>query len=140
MDAIKALLESWKQAVLEENLDKIMSHYSDDVVAFDAIMTLQFVGKANYAEHWKKCLNMCPGGIVFEMHDVAIQHADNLAFCHYLTRCGSVEDFGKENASWMRATVCLRLQQDEWKIVHEHFSAPFDPETSKAIFETQRVS
>lgn len=137
MDAIKAVLESWQQAVVEEDLDKIMSHYSDDVVSFDAIKALQFVGKAAYTEHWQYCMDQCPGGIILEIHDLAIQHSNDLAFGHYLTRCGSVQDFGEEKSGWMRATVCLRLQQGEWKVVHEHFSAPFDPESSKAIFDAK---
>ena len=137
MNAIKAVLESWQQAVVDENLDNIMRHYSDDVVSFDAVKALQIVGKNNYAEHWKYCMGLCPGGVIMEIHELAIYEAEKLAFCHYLLRCGSVQDFGKENAGWMRATVCLQLEQGQWKIIHEHFSSPFDPETGKAIFDAQ---
>lgn len=137
MNAIKAVLESWQQSVVDEDLEKIMSHYSENVVSFDAVKVLHIVGKANYAEHWKYCMQLCGGGIIFEIHQLSIQHSGDLAFCHYLSRCGSVQDFGNENVGWMRATVCLRQEKNEWKIVHEHFSSPFDPESGKAIFDTQ---
>jgi ketosteroid isomerase-like protein len=137
MNAIKAVLESWQQAVVDENLDKIMSHYSDDIVSFDAVKALHIIGKPNYTDHWKYCMQLCGGGIIFEIHQLNIQHSSDLAFCHYLSRCGSVQDFGNENVGWMRATVCMRHQNGEWKIAHEHYSSPFDPETGKAIFDAQ---
>lgn len=137
MNAIKAVLESWQQAVVDEDLDKIMSHYSESIVSFDAVKVLQVTGKSNYTEHWKYCMQLCGGGIIFEIHQLNIQSSGELAFCHYLSRCGSVQDFGKENIGWMRATVCLKLELGHWKIVHEHYSSPFDPESGKAIFDAQ---
>ena len=37
----------------------------------------------------------------------------------------------------MRATVCFRKTGRAWRIVHEHFSAPFDPESGKALFDLE---
>jgi ketosteroid isomerase-like protein len=37
----------------------------------------------------------------------------------------------------MRATVCFRKTNGEWMIVHEHFSAPFDPQSGKALCELE---
>mgnify|MGYP001239259464 FL=1 len=137
MNAIKAVLDSWQQAVVDENLDRIMSHYSDDIVSFDAVKALHIDGKANYTDHWKYCMELCGGGIIMEIHQLAIHTSGDLALCHYLSRCGSVQDFGKENIGWMRATVCMRHLNGVWKIMHEHFSSPFDPESGKAIFDAQ---
>jgi ketosteroid isomerase-like protein len=33
----------------------------------------------------------------------------------------------------MRATVCCRNAGGRWRIAHEHFSAPFDMESGKAL-------
>ncbi|MCC2663201.1 MAG: hypothetical protein K0S35_1123, partial [Geminicoccaceae bacterium] len=44
---------------------------------------------------------------------------------------------GKEQVGWMRATFCCRKTNGRWRIAHEHFSAPFDPESSKALFDLQ---
>jgi ketosteroid isomerase-like protein len=57
-----------------------------------------------------------------------------VAFSHYLTRCGAIEN-GEEKASWMRVTVGYRKTNGKWIIVHEHFSAPFDMESGKALFD-----
>ena len=35
----------------------------------------------------------------------------------------------------MRVTVRFRKTNGTWMIVHEHFSAPFDPESGKALLD-----
>ena len=62
---------------------------------------------------------------------------DDLAFGHYLSRCGGTGPDGVEKVGWMRATVCCRKIDGRWLVVHEHFSAPFDMETSKALFDLE---
>jgi ketosteroid isomerase-like protein len=37
----------------------------------------------------------------------------------------------------MRASAGYRKTADGWKAVHEHFSAPFDMASGKALFELQ---
>ena len=52
-------------------------------------------------------------------------------------RCGGTGPDGKEQTRWIRATVCLRKANGRWRIAHEHFSAPFDPASGKAIFDLE---
>jgi ketosteroid isomerase-like protein len=58
-----------------------------------------------------------------------------VAFAHGLCRCGAKDESGEEKTSWMRFTTCYRRTSGSWKIVHEHFSAPFDVESGKALFD-----
>ena len=131
---IRALMDDWLKAVQANDLEGIASHYPPDILAFDAIAQLQFKGNEAYVEHWKACLAMCPGPMIFEMHDLKIEAADSTGFGHYLTRCGAIEN-GEEKGSWMRATVGYRKTNGKWMIVHEHFSAPFDPHSGKALLD-----
>jgi uncharacterized protein (TIGR02246 family) len=133
---IRALMEDWLRAVRANNIEGIVSHYAPDIVAFDAIAQLQFRGVGAYRKHWEACLSMCPGPMIFEIHELTITAAEDVAFGHYLTRCGAIEN-GEEKASWMRVTVGYRKTNGEWMIVHEHFSAPFDPQSSKALLELE---
>ena len=55
------------------------------------------------------------------------------AFCHYLFHFGGTGPDGKENIGWMRVAVCFRKTNGTLMIVHEHFSAPFDPESGKGL-------
>jgi ketosteroid isomerase-like protein len=60
-----------------------------------------------------------------------------VAFCHYLFRCGGTGPDGEEHVGWMRVTVCFRKANGTWVIVHEHFSAPFDPQSGKALLDLE---
>jgi uncharacterized protein (TIGR02246 family) len=132
---IRELFMTWTNAVRARDLDGVMSHYAADVIAFDAILQLQFKGRDTYREHWRACLAMCPGEMIFDVRDLKVAVGGDIAFAHGLTRCGVLDGEGGEKASWMRGTTCYRRTNGSWTIVHEHWSAPFEMETGKALFE-----
>jgi uncharacterized protein (TIGR02246 family) len=134
-DEIRDLLESWREAAQAKDVERVVSHYAPEILAFDAIAQLQFKGKDAYKQHWQACMSMCPGAMIFEIHDLDIATQGDLAFGHYLSRCGTTGPDGEEKAGWMRVTVGCRKVNGKWMIVHEHFSAPFDPQSGKALFD-----
>ena len=134
---IRGLIDDWAKAARAKDVDAIFAHYAPDIVAFDAIAQLQFKGADAYKKHWEACMAMCPGQMIFEVHDLSIAARDDLAFCHYLSRCGGTGADGEEKVGWMRATVGFRRISGKWLVVHEHFSAPFDPESGKALFDLE---
>ena len=134
-DEIRASVGSWVKAVVARDIEAIMSHYAPDVVSFDAILALQFKGRDAYRRHWEACLDMCAGEMAFDVHELAVATDRDVAFCHYLLTCGAINEQGEKQVGWMRATVCYRAIGDRWLIVHEHFSAPFDMESGKALLE-----
>jgi len=133
---IRALLDSWQKAVTVGDLNATMAFYAPDIVAYDAILALQFKGWDVYRKHWQACMEMAPQ-MNFRFQDIHIAAGNDVAFSHCLNRCGGVDKDGKENASWMRMTTGYRKIGGKWKIVHEHFSAPFEMETGKALFDLQ---
>ena len=130
---IRGLLDDWAQAASNGHIDAIMAHYAPDLLSFDAIAQLRFKGADAYRKHWQACMEMCSGPMIFEIHDLSITAGDGVAFGHYLLRCGQIGEDGKEQAGWMRGTVCLRKGSGRWAIVHEHLSAPFDPASGKTL-------
>jgi uncharacterized protein (TIGR02246 family) len=134
---IQALINTYREAVMTKNVEKVMALYADDILSFDAIKALQFKGKAAYRAHWEACMEMCSGPHVFEFHEITIETADNLAFAHWVTHCGGTNDKGETQSCWMRATACYRQVSGTWKIVHEHWSAPFDPMSGSTLFDVQ---
>lgn len=134
---IRARVESWRQAFFAQDIDAIMSHYAPDVLAFDAIGQLQFKGIDAYRAHWQACMGMCTGPLVFDMQDLEITAADDIAFGHYVCNCGGTNEKGEQQSGWMRVTLCFRREGAQWLIVHEHFSSPFDPVTGKALFDAK---
>ncbi|MDO9596759.1 MAG: nuclear transport factor 2 family protein [Azoarcus sp.] len=131
---IRSELEDWAGAVRAKDVDRIFAHYAPDIVAFDAIAQLQFKGADAYRKHWETCMTMCTGPMIFELHDLQITSGEELAFAHALNRCGGTGPDGKEMSGWMRMTAGYQKQHGRWRIVHEHFSAPFDPQSDKALW------
>lgn len=135
-DELRALVQDWIDAVRASDIDRIMAHYDPGVVAYDAILALRFQGADAYREHFAKCLEMCPGEPLMEAHDIHAMAEGELGIAHYVLRCGAVDDDGKEQTGWMRATLAARRSGGRWRIVHEHYSAPFDPESGQAMMDT----
>ena len=78
-------------------------------------------------------MGMCPGPMVFEFAELTVHAAGDLALAHWLNRCGPADN--ESQCGFMRATVGYRRQGGQWQVIHEHWSAPFDMETQKALFD-----
>ena len=134
---IQQQLDSWSAACRSKDVSSIMSHYAEDVVAYDAIGPLRFQGRAAYQAHWQACMEMCSGQAMFEIHQPSFLLSDELAVVHYLFHCGGSDDKGEMQSSWMRVSQCFRQQDGRWLIAHEHFSMPCDMESGKVLFDLQ---
>ncbi|WP_347901580.1 SgcJ/EcaC family oxidoreductase [Pseudomonas purpurea] len=132
---IQALIETYRQAVITKDVEKVMGLYADNIVSFDAVSALQFKGKVAYRAHWEACMTMCPGPHVFEFHQMDIVTAQDMAFAHWLAHCGGTDDKGETKACWMRVTAGYQRVGGQWRIVHEHWSAPFDMVSGAVLFD-----
>ncbi len=131
---IREDLEDWASAVRAKDLERIVAHYAPDIVAYDAIAKLQFNGLPAYREHWENCMTMCAGPMLFELHELQVAASGDVAFAHALNRCGGTGPDGTEMSGWMRMTACYRKRNGAWRVVHEHFSAPFDMSSDKVLW------
>lgn len=129
---VRAVLDSYMDAFRATDVDRIVQHYAPDIVSYDAIAKLEFVGRDAYAEHWRACMEMCEH-MVFEPQPSTIAASGDVAFAFSLARCGGIGPDGKEHTGWMRGTQALRKRDGRWLIVHEHYSAPFDPISMKIL-------
>lgn len=131
---ITDLLSNWTRAVRAKDVSQIMTIYADDIIAFDAVAQLQFKGIADYKAHWTRCMQFCGSESMFEMHQLKVQANDQLAFSHSLNHCGGTNSNGEMQSCWIRATQCWTKTNAGWRIVHEHYSVPFDMETGNTLF------
>lgn len=134
---LQSTLDSWAEACRSKDVARIIGHYAEDVVAYDAIGPLRFVGRPAYQAHWQACMEMCSGEGMFELHEPSFLVGGDLAVAHYLLHCGGTDDKGHTQSCWMRVTQCLRRQGERWLIAHEHFSMPCDMESGKTCFDLQ---
>lgn len=131
---IRELTNEWERAVCAKDLDRIMSQYAGDVLAFDAVGTLQFKGAEAYRQHWQKCFEFCQGEGFFEISELGVHASADLAYSHFLNHCGGTNEKGEMQTGWMRGTRCWHRQGNDWKVVHEHFSMPFDMASGQIDF------
>lgn len=58
--------------------------------------------------------------------------AGDLGFCSFVYHVGGTLVSDNAVDMWVRATLCCRRIDGTWRIVHDHESVPFDPETGQA--------
>ena len=132
---IRQLHETFEQATKAKDLERIMAQYADDVVAFDAVGALQFKGVDAYRAHWQRCFEFCQGEGFFETHELHVDVGGELACSRMLTHCGGPNAEGEMQTAWMRGTRVWTRRDGEWKVIHEHFSMPFDMQTGQVCMD-----
>ena len=134
--AIRQLHDAFEQAIGAKDLDRIMAQYAPDVVAFDAVGALQFKGVAEYRAHWQRFFEFCQGEGFFETHELHVDVGGELACSRMLSHCGGPNAEGEMQTAWMRGTRVWARRDGEWKVIHEHFSMPFDMETGQVCMSS----
>jgi uncharacterized protein (TIGR02246 family) len=132
---IRARIDDWARATRAKDVDAIMASYAPDTRSFDCHSQFQFEGAAALRQHLEACMACMRGPMAFEIHDLEVAAHGDVAFGHYLARYGATGLSGQHHTGWLRVTVCLRKVKGAWLIVHDHCSAPFDPESGKAMLD-----
>ena len=133
-------IERWSKALENKDIDAMLDRCADDIIAFDCKMPMQHKGVSSLRAMWESCLPYFPEQFKSDRHDLVLKVDGNLAFMHCLHRVVSTIDGAKHPGPWLRVTVCYEKIEGEWRVVHEHVSAPFDPETGQAVFAIEEIS
>ncbi|MEV4110920.1 nuclear transport factor 2 family protein [Nonomuraea sp. NPDC049695] len=131
---VRALLDSRVDACQTKDIDRLMSHYSSDIVYYDAVPPLQFAGADEVRGNFVRWFDEYDGPISLETHDVTIATSGDVAFAHMLHLDSGTRKNGLQSAIWVRSTVCLRRTHGKWLITHEHISVPINPQNLHAWF------
>jgi ketosteroid isomerase-like protein len=130
---IKRVLEGGVEAVRARDIDGVMSIYAPELVAFDIVPPLRYVGADAYRKPWEEVFSSFQGPIGYEIHDLSITVGDDGAFTHSLNRISGTMNTGHKTDLWVRCTACLRKINGKWLIVHTQVSVPVDLEQGKAV-------
>jgi ketosteroid isomerase-like protein len=117
---IKGLIEAWADAVRRHDLAGILAHHEKDMVMFDLPPPLQSRGMDEYKKTWDLFFQYHKPSQAFDIEELAITAGEDVAFACAIMRCGSGEDGG----FLFRLTIGLRNVHGDWRIAHEHHSAP----------------
>ncbi len=130
---VRALLENWSEAARMKNIDRLMSLYSPDIVYFDVVPPLQFVGSDAVRKNFLRWFDGYENSIGLEIGGSSIVVNGDTAAAFMLIRASGTLKDGRELAYWVRATVCCQRSNHSWVITHEHISLPVDFKTGCAV-------
>ncbi|VXC72203.1 conserved hypothetical protein [Burkholderia sp. 8Y] len=116
---IRELTEAWRQAVLAKDTAALVAHYAPDVVVFDVVPPASMTGVQRYRENWQRWFDSISGPLAFDIMDMHVAVSGELAYAYSLNR---VAAGGRDDI--VRATVCFRKIDGDWRVVHEHASVP----------------
>jgi uncharacterized protein (TIGR02246 family) len=123
---IRQRVEELVKALRAKDIDRIMSIYAPDVVSFDIVPPLRYVGADNKRRAWREAFAVYTGPFVYEVHEVNVTTHGELAFVHSLNHVNGTTDSGHVTDLWLRWTACFRRIDGVWVVVHDHVSVPAD--------------
>ena len=131
---IEDVLDRYRTAVYDKDVESFIALYDDDTRVFDLWGKWLYRGSAEWrkpAEEWFTSLGDDLSSP--EFHDVEIEIGEGLAAVHAFVTYRGLSADGKELRSMdNRITWIVRKNAGgDWKIVHEHTSAPADFDTGK---------
>jgi uncharacterized protein (TIGR02246 family) len=134
---VRSLLDNRAEACRTKDIDRLMSLYSDDIVYFDVVPPLQFIGSDAVRDNFVRWFNEYEGPIGLEIRHESVAISGDVAFAHCLAL-----DTGNANVSeeqrrqfWLRSTVCCQRSNGKWLITHEHISLPVDFRSGKVLLD-----
>ena len=135
--AIRGLLDDCIRSLHDKNIEGVMSIYAQEVVSFDIVPPLRYIGADAFRKVWEGVFSTFQGPINYEIHDLSITVGGDVAFAHSLNRISGTMTNGQQTALWLRWTACFRKINGKWLIVHHQNSVPVDLEHGKAVLDGQ---
>ena len=134
---IKQVFDAYKAAALAKDVNAFVALYDKDVHIFDMWGQWSYDG----VHAWRGMVTEWFGSlgdekVVVEFDNLQMTIAHDIAIAHVFVTYRGLSADGRELRSMNnRLTLALRNRGGMWKIIHEHSSAPLDPQTTKAIFQ-----
>jgi uncharacterized protein (TIGR02246 family) len=122
---IRALIETWANAVHQGDIEGVLADHTDDIVMFDVPPPSYGVrGLDDYRETWPPFFTWQVQGASFEIVSLDVTAGEDVAFAYALLRCGTQEELDRDPDNRLRLTVGLRKEGGRWLVAHEHHSFP----------------
>jgi len=132
---IRQILEHWRVAFEKKDVAGVMSVYARDVVAYDIVPPLQYVGYEAYRRDYQDFFAQYSGPLRVEMRSLHVAAGDTVAVAFMLERVTGTLKSGEASDIWLRATQTYRKTNGRWLAVHDHISVPADLTTGKAALD-----
>lgn len=132
---IRGWLDRWTKAFTTRDVDAIMALYADDVIAYDVVPPLQYVGKAAYRADYEQFLSQYEGNLHVELRDLHIGATGDFGYATALELISGTLKNGQKSDVWLRFTSLFRKSGGRWLDFHDHVSVPADIESGRAMLD-----
>jgi ketosteroid isomerase-like protein len=132
---VKAVIDRRSEAIRTKDIDRLMSVYAPDIVYFDLVPPLRYVGEAALQRRFLEWFDGWKSSIRQDVHDLQIAGSGDVAAAHMLVRAGGVRKDGQDVGFWVRASNCFQRYDRGWLITHEHISLPVDIRSGAAAMD-----
>jgi uncharacterized protein (TIGR02246 family) len=133
---IRGWINSWTKAFSAKDVDTVMELYTDDVVAYDVVPPLQYIGKAAYRADYQQFFSQYEDDLHVEVRDLHVGVNGELAYATGLEMIsGTLKHGQKKSNTWVRFTSLYRKLNGKWLDFHDHVSVPADIESGKALLD-----
>ena len=132
---IRGWMERWTKAFSTKDADEIMTLYTDDVVAYDLVPPLQYIGKAAYRADYQQFFSQYDSDLKVDVRDLHIGATGDLGYAAGLQLISGTLKGGKKSEVWLRFTSLFRKSNGHWLNFHDHVSVPADVATGKAMLD-----
>jgi ketosteroid isomerase-like protein len=132
---IRKLMDDRGKAIRAKDSKGALSNIAPDIVSFDVVNTLQYIGSDASRKRTEEWFSSFQGQIGYEIRDLSITMSETVAFCYSLNRISGIKTDGGKIDMWIRATLCYRKIEGKWMITHEHSSVPFNVESGKVSLD-----
>ena len=130
---IASLLNERSRAIHDKAIDRLLAFYSVDIVYFDVVPPLQYVGADALRARFLDWFARWQGPIGQQIEDLRVTASADVAVAHMLIRAGGTLVDGAEVGYWVRSTSSFRLRGGSWLIAHEHVSLPADLKSGTVV-------
>jgi len=132
---IRSWLDRWTKAFTKQDVDSIMALYADDIIAYDVVPPLQYVGKDAYRGDYQQFLSQYEGNLRVEVRDLHVGATGDLGYAAGLELISGTLKNGQKSDVWLRFTSLFRKSDGRWLDFQDHVSVPADIESGKAMLD-----
>jgi uncharacterized protein (TIGR02246 family) len=116
---VRAVHAQWFDRTAAKDLDGLMEHIAPDIVSYEQVAPLQYIGIDDVREVCRRGLESSSGRIDFDIPDLTVKADGDLAVAWGLDR---ILADGGETLS--RGTRVFERRDGQWQLVHQHLSIP----------------
>jgi len=132
---IRGWIDHWVKAVSAKDVDRLMELYADDVVAYDVVPPLQYIGKAAYRADFQQFFAQYDSDLHVETRDLHVVANGEFGYATGLQRISGTLKHGGKAGIWVRFTSLYRKVNGKWLDFHDHVSVPVEIQSGKALLD-----